>query len=471
MSEKRKLEIIVLSGVSAGDVFSFELGEGDSITIGRGESCNIALNDPTVSRTHAGVIVRGGQFQIQDLGSAGGTTHMGFALTSGADGARALTSGDEFKIGTSLFRAQFASASLADAEPSGPSPHKQLAQNALAKFASLDRRRKRFYALTALACVLLIVLLLIPEEKKALPKQTSDVALELPEYRLLGYWPATRGTPPDNADSAHLDKVQFYLPTSNAIIEFDYVTEAEVEVFVEGVKVSSLVVAPDGWRHGAVIVRDVLEGRRRVLVFDNKEYPKKGSGKNFKRWGVKNVRATPITRPIEASLDKSLAEAGAQGANFDKSADGLFRLIRSLQRCVLEQSIESGVDAVGLLVAFDDSEMAEPRDGEQIQGTLLSIRNERRNAPSAETSGLHLQAMAGAISKLEGELWRRFNSRIRQALFGAKSKNSIVVYDNLVAAKAMFSDETDFRWLQADKMLNDKKLVPKNVLSDPERYR
>src|SRR5262245_60355173 len=103
------IEITILSGVSAGDVFRFDLSDvpgngSQSFTIGRSPECELVLQESTVSRRHATVARRAGVFLITALGSSNGTHHMGFPLRPGDDGARKLSTGDEFKISDMLFR-------------------------------------------------------------------------------------------------------------------------------------------------------------------------------------------------------------------------------------------------------------------------------------------------------------------------------------------------------------------------------
>jgi pSer/pThr/pTyr-binding forkhead associated (FHA) protein len=45
----------------------------DYLTVGREPTCDVCLDDPHVSRTHAALQRRGGTVYVQDLGSSGGT--------------------------------------------------------------------------------------------------------------------------------------------------------------------------------------------------------------------------------------------------------------------------------------------------------------------------------------------------------------------------------------------------------------
>src|ERR1700686_1943000 len=71
---------------------------GDEISIGREPSNVISVVDAGVSRKHCTILQEGGEFKIQDLNSRNSTFVNGVPVTE-----RALISGDEIKIGNSLF--------------------------------------------------------------------------------------------------------------------------------------------------------------------------------------------------------------------------------------------------------------------------------------------------------------------------------------------------------------------------------
>ncbi len=72
--------------------------EEDAVSIGREPTNQVALLDAAVSRRHCLIRHDEGQFKIQDLNSRNSTFVNGVPVTE-----RALTSGDEIKIGNSLF--------------------------------------------------------------------------------------------------------------------------------------------------------------------------------------------------------------------------------------------------------------------------------------------------------------------------------------------------------------------------------
>jgi hypothetical protein len=69
-------------------------------TLGRSRQCDVVLNDPNVSRTHAEVRPRGGSWVLIDAGSTNGSSLNGRRI----DGAEVLKPGDEIEVGTSLIK-------------------------------------------------------------------------------------------------------------------------------------------------------------------------------------------------------------------------------------------------------------------------------------------------------------------------------------------------------------------------------
>jgi pSer/pThr/pTyr-binding forkhead associated (FHA) protein len=72
---------------------SFPL-EGDRMTVGRRPDSDVFLDDVTVSRDHALVVKRGGDFYLDDLGSLNGTYCNRRRIES-----HKLADGDELQIG------------------------------------------------------------------------------------------------------------------------------------------------------------------------------------------------------------------------------------------------------------------------------------------------------------------------------------------------------------------------------------
>jgi hypothetical protein len=67
------------------------------VTLGRSRQCDVMLDDPNVSRTHAEIRPRGGSWVLNDLGSTNGSRLNGRKL----DGSEVLKPGDEIELGTS----------------------------------------------------------------------------------------------------------------------------------------------------------------------------------------------------------------------------------------------------------------------------------------------------------------------------------------------------------------------------------
>jgi hypothetical protein len=66
-------------------------------TLGRSRQCDLMVDDPNVSRTHAEVRPRGGSWVLTDLGSTNGSRLNGRQI----DGSEVLKPGDEIELGTS----------------------------------------------------------------------------------------------------------------------------------------------------------------------------------------------------------------------------------------------------------------------------------------------------------------------------------------------------------------------------------
>ncbi|MEA2211581.1 MAG: hypothetical protein QOF83_1529 [Solirubrobacteraceae bacterium] len=66
-------------------------------TMGRSRQCDLMLDDPNVSRTHAEVRPRGGSWVLTDLGSTNGSRLNGRQV----DGSEVLKPGDQIELGTS----------------------------------------------------------------------------------------------------------------------------------------------------------------------------------------------------------------------------------------------------------------------------------------------------------------------------------------------------------------------------------
>ena len=83
--------IIRQGGNRVGESFPLE---GDRMTVGRRPDSDVFLDDVTVSRDHALVVKRGGDFYLDDLGSLNGTYVNRHRIES-----HKLADGDELQIG------------------------------------------------------------------------------------------------------------------------------------------------------------------------------------------------------------------------------------------------------------------------------------------------------------------------------------------------------------------------------------
>jgi DNA-binding NtrC family response regulator len=84
--------LVVFDGDCAG---SFVLPKNGSVTVGRGETCDLRLTDRGASRSHAKITLEGGRASVEDIGSQNGTTVNGARVTA----RRELASGDTIEIG------------------------------------------------------------------------------------------------------------------------------------------------------------------------------------------------------------------------------------------------------------------------------------------------------------------------------------------------------------------------------------
>ena len=64
-------------------------------TIGREPNCAVCINDPSVSRGHARIVIEEGRATLEDLSSKNGTQVMGQLIKS----ATVLNDGDEVEFG------------------------------------------------------------------------------------------------------------------------------------------------------------------------------------------------------------------------------------------------------------------------------------------------------------------------------------------------------------------------------------
>lgn len=90
-------KLVVLSGPAKGQVLA--LRPGVTLKIGRGQTSDIRLDDPRISRVHCSIEVAPQGLIVTDAGSTGGTYVAGGRITS-----HLLGVGDEFQIGETRIR-------------------------------------------------------------------------------------------------------------------------------------------------------------------------------------------------------------------------------------------------------------------------------------------------------------------------------------------------------------------------------
>src|SRR5262249_12024075 len=93
---KEVAQVIVMNGPLAGSVVEV----GEKLTLGRRPENTLRLRDDRVSRYHAVIERRGGQYVIEDLGSRTGTTVDGLQI----DAAAALHHGSQMVIGETVLK-------------------------------------------------------------------------------------------------------------------------------------------------------------------------------------------------------------------------------------------------------------------------------------------------------------------------------------------------------------------------------
>lgn len=89
--------IVIISGDDAGATYPIK----DPVTFGRAESNTVVLRDAKVSRQHAKIVEKGGEFVLMDMNSSNGTFVNGERIEE-----HVLTNNDEFSIGDTTLQFQ-----------------------------------------------------------------------------------------------------------------------------------------------------------------------------------------------------------------------------------------------------------------------------------------------------------------------------------------------------------------------------
>jgi serine/threonine protein kinase len=96
-------KLVVISGPDKGQIF--ELAEGQTLVIGRGEKTETKLKDPQVSRVHCQLEVKGGKIRLIDSGSTAGTQVNGKRVKE-----QDLKLGDIISVGATQMQLQLEAA-------------------------------------------------------------------------------------------------------------------------------------------------------------------------------------------------------------------------------------------------------------------------------------------------------------------------------------------------------------------------
>jgi hypothetical protein len=213
----------------------------------------------------------------------------------------------------------------------------------------------------------------------------------------------------------------------------------------------------------------VASGEERKLIFDNTDYPRAQKTKSpYKRWGIRNIRATPLTREVGASFDSQLSKVIALVTVLDTSSESLFGVIRAFQKLVLESIHELSIEAVNVEVSLENSMPSSL----VLQENLNGIQLERAAVDySPSVANRHLSVLTGVLAQLDAELWNRVNSRLISAENSANVKRYIDAHDSLLGVMSMFPHEDDYRWELAKTMFDNTKIVPAKVKAKPEKFR
>jgi hypothetical protein len=86
--------LIVAEGVAE----THELPESGELVIGRGEASDIVIDDPSLSRRHAGLRIAGAIVELRDLGSSNGTSLRGVRLAP--DAPQPISAGEVAELGS-----------------------------------------------------------------------------------------------------------------------------------------------------------------------------------------------------------------------------------------------------------------------------------------------------------------------------------------------------------------------------------
>ena len=105
-----QLQLHITAGPDTGR--KFDLESNADVRVGRGDDCELQLNDPRASRTHCIIKIKGGKGYITDCNSSWGTVVNGETV-----GHTALSPGDTIMVGTTQLTFQVGTSAQATTIP------------------------------------------------------------------------------------------------------------------------------------------------------------------------------------------------------------------------------------------------------------------------------------------------------------------------------------------------------------------
>lgn len=262
--------------------------------IGReGVGNEIVIDEASVSRRHAIIVMEGGGYALQDLGSTNGTLHRGKALPPG--NKVRLGDGDDIRIGEVALRFELDAGDPAPAtakdDPTRPwAPARRggeergpTSEPVIARTRSFPRKAIVAAGVVAALLVLVAVLVLMKRSRRVVVPDKSELPIELPASGPFGNC---------KPDRTHPDKAIFTFVAETTNAQLHYVVggveaAGEVAILVDGNKVAEAPTAAGGWSLEQTLQLPselLIPGVLARVVFDNTSNPP-----GREDWGVRDV--------------------------------------------------------------------------------------------------------------------------------------------------------------------------------------
>ena len=454
-----QVEISVISGPSQGDVFRFPLNPSNPVSLGRAAQNLLVIADTAAGAEHAQIVLRDGKAYLVDLGSAGGTWLMGFQVPAGEAGL-VLEDNDEFKIGEVLLRV---SLRKEDEDENAVAVDQKTGQ-------VRGRRRSRKWMSFMLGAAALLLLLLFWQKRP--PAAQSDKLLNFTESRLIGFFSDKRA----GRDLRHPLRARFALPVRDQLIEFETLNAGPLSVFVDSAPLMRIPASRGPiWQKWQFIVPDAMSGAARAFVVENTGVGK--NGKRIEKWAMRYARnsvlfdvpAAAMLEHARGSYDDLLVRAVADLRGMNLAAGGMFNTLRSIQRLIVLALLEQRLVGIGYAIDLDRQLPAL----ELLTAKLEQLQRERGangRVLTAEQRDRHLSLLLELAGQLDSELWRRFFNRRAAAMLAVKTKNYGEALRDLLSLQNMFPAVDEYRRKKVERMLNDKKIIPKAVMRKKNKY-